>query len=210
MKTLTTIQKLAKVGRVLSKIVYIFSMIGAIGSAVGIALVAAMGDKALSMSGDFVNQLGDEEAIAAIRSANLPSMIIPMVVGLAFCVAEAVISKFAENYFKNELADGTPFTLRGAKELMRLGIIQVAVSLGTSVVCGTVVGIASTLVSDLDKVELEGVSIGIGITFIVVSLLCRLGAEMTEGKTEAAPAPEAAPAVETAPTEEAAQPEAAE
>ena len=87
---------------------------------------------------------------------------------------------------------------------MRLGIIQVAVSLGTSVVCGTVVGIASTLVSDLDKVEFEGVSIGIGITFIVVSLLCRLGAEMTEGKTEAAPA------VETAPTEEAAQPEAAE
>lgn len=205
MKTLKTIQTLSKIGRIVSKIVYILCMVGAIGTAVGIALVATMGSKAISMSGDFVNQLGDEEAIAAIKEVNLPMMIVPMAVGMAFCIAEAVISKFAENYFKNELDDGTPFTLRGANELMRLGIIQAAVSLGTSIVCGTAVAIVSTLVPGLNKMEFNGMSVGIGITFIVVSLILRLGAELTEGKTQAAPAPQAAPASAPAPAVEAAQ-----
>ena len=45
---------------------------------------------------------------------NMPTIYTTMVVGMVCCVAEAVLSKFAELYFKNELADGNPFTLRSA------------------------------------------------------------------------------------------------
>lgn len=44
------------------------------------------------------------------------------------CAGEAVVAKFAEIYFKNELQAETPFTIGGAKELQRLGILVIAVS----------------------------------------------------------------------------------
>ena len=48
---------------------------------------------------------------------SMPTIYTTMTVGMVFCAAEAILSKFAELYFKNELADGNPFTLHGAKEL---------------------------------------------------------------------------------------------
>ena len=50
------------------------------------------------------------------------------------CAGEAVLSKFAEHYFKRELADGTPFNLGGAKELMRLGIFTICIPIGTQII----------------------------------------------------------------------------
>ena len=211
MKTLNTIQKLAKLGKILSKIVYILSMIGAIGAGVGVVLMATMGEDAIAKSKESLMQAGEKSAIEQLDKMDVPFLIVIMCVAVAFCVAEAVISKFAEKYFTNELADGTPFTLRGAKELMRLGIIQAAVSIGTSTVCGAALAIASASIKSLENETFNGMSFGLGITFIIVSLICRLGAELTEGKTEAAPAPEVAPAPEAAPAvEEAPAPEAAE
>ncbi len=40
-----------------------------------------------------------------------------------------MIAKFAEHYFKGELLDGTPFNMERAKELTRLGIITIGVSI---------------------------------------------------------------------------------
>ena len=37
---------------------------------------------------------------------------------MVICAGEAVLAKFAEVYFKNELTAGTPFTLAGAKEML--------------------------------------------------------------------------------------------
>ena len=193
MKTLNTIQKLAKLGKILSKIVYILSMIGAIGAGVGVALMATMGEDAIAKSKESLMQAGEKSAIEQLEKMDVPFLIVIMCVSVAFCVAEAVISKFAEKYFTNELADGTPFTLRGAKELMRLGIIYIAVNLGVSIVAGTVYAIFSKTIETADKTEFHGLSIGLGITFIIVSVICRYGAELTEGQTEAAPAVEAAP-----------------
>lgn len=45
-----------------------------------------------------------------------------------------MIAKFAEHYFKGELLDSTPFNMERAKELTRLGIITIGVSIVTEVV----------------------------------------------------------------------------
>lgn len=182
MKTLETIQKLAKVGKTLSKIAFIFSIIGAVGTAVGIGGVAVLGDDALKLGGDSVTS-----AIQNESDMDIPAMIAAMAVGMVFLIAQIFISKFAEIYFKNELSDGTPFTVRGAKELLRLGIICIAVSLGTALVCSIGLGVASYLIPSIEEAsnEIEGIhSVGIGIAFIVCSLLCRLGAEMNESQSE--------------------------
>jgi hypothetical protein len=203
MKTLNTIQILAKIGKVLSIIAHVCCMIGGICCAVTAGLLGFCGEDAISFAKDNADQIDDEQARLIIEKLTNPMMITIIAIAAAFCFAGAVVARFATNYFKHEIEDGTPFTMRGAKELMRLGIIYIAVNLGVSIVAGAVFAIASKSWDLADKYEFNGQSIGLGIVFIVVSLICRYGAELTEGKNQpaatavSAPA-EAAPAAETA------------
>lgn len=65
------------------------------------------------------------------------------------CAGEAVVAKFAEIYFKNELQAETPFTIGGAKELQRLGILVIAVS----VFCNAAGVLIEGVISGLTNVE---------------------------------------------------------
>jgi hypothetical protein len=116
---------------------------------------------------------------------SVPYMYTAMSVGAVFCVAEAVLAKFAEIYFKHELADGDPFTLRGAKELMRLGVLNIAISMVTVIVCSIGVGIVANFFPEMDKLKLgEFSSVGLGVAMIVLSIFCRYGAQIREEKGE--------------------------
>ena len=205
MKTLKTIQILAKIGKVLSIIARVCCMIGGICCAVTAGLLGIYGEKAISIAKDNAGQIDDEQARQIVEKLTNPMLITIIAIAAAFCFAGAVVARFAKNYFTHEIEDGTPFTLRGAKELMRLGIIYIAVNLGISIIAGTVFAIASKSWELADKYEFQGQSIGLGIAFIIVSLICRYGAELTEGKNEpavtAASAPVEAAPVEAAPVE---------
>ena len=208
MKTLNTIQILAKIGKVLSILARVCCMIGGIGCTVAAVLLGVYGEKAISIAKENADQIDDEQARQIVEKLTSPMVITIIAIAAAFCFAGAVVARFAKNYFQHEIEDGTPFTMRGAKELMRLGIIYIAVNLGVSIVAGTVFAIVSKSWELADEYEFSGLSIGLGIAFIIVSLICRYGAELTEGKTESAPAlettaapVEAAPAAEETPTE---------
>ena len=65
-----------------------------------------------------------------------------------------------------------------AKELTRLGIITIGVSIVTEMVAAIVYEIMSFIFVNTDSLEIGNWgSVGIGITFIIVSLICRYGAE---------------------------------
>ena len=174
-KSLQTIQNLNKLGKVLSKIVFICCLVGAIGCIIGIASVALIGtDEVLKIGGVSIRGLIEKEA-----DMNITTLYVAMFVWMVVCISEAVISKTAEHYFSNELAAGTPFTFEGAKEMLRLGIIVIAVPLGTTFACAVGVGIVSALVEGVDKIEISNdVSVTLGIMFIVMSVIFRYGAEI--------------------------------
>ncbi len=211
MKTLKTIQMLSKIGRIVSIVLFIFCIIGIVGTVIGIISVAALiavGNGSFEIGDTVVKLIGDE-----ISKEDMPNstMIAAMAVGAVILVGMAVLCRMAKNYFTNELADGTPFTFRGAAELQRLGIASIIVSVVTSFIAFGGLEIASLFVSDIDKSKLDanvGSSIGTGLIIILISLLCRLGAETAEAKAapaaESAPEAEAAPAAEAAPEAEAA------
>ena len=118
------------------------------------------------------------------NSANLsaPAPYAAMATGMVLCAAKAVLCRFAMTYFKNELADGTPFTLRGSKELQRLGILTIAFPLGAAIVCTMGIAIADNFYPGLDKMTAgDYTSAGVGIMVILLSIICRYGAELTEG-----------------------------
>ena len=179
MNTLKTIQTLAKIGKVFSKIIFVCCIVGFCGCIVGIVSLA-LGAETFKLGGVTIHSMIENEA-----GMSLPTLYASMAVGLLFCGAEAVLCKFAEAYFKHELADGNPLTLRGAKELLRLGILTVAIPLGTVIICSIGVAIADNMVPGIDKLSIgEFSSVGLGVMMIVLSLFCRYGAERNEGKPD--------------------------
>ena len=178
MKTLNTIQTLSKIAKIICKIVFILCLVGGIGCLVGIFSLAFIPD-GFKLGGVTVHSMIENSADVTMGAAYTG-----MAVGVILCAGEAVLCKFAERCFKNELAAGTPFTFEGAKELMRLGILTISISIGTTVVAAIVNEIMNHFLEGVDKIELSnGFSIGIGIAFIIMSLLCRHGAEIKQGET---------------------------
>ena len=179
-KSLKTIQVFAKIGKILSKIVFICCIVGAAFCLVALVAVAMGVTGAMEFGGINIHGLIEENAGISVNS-----MYALMVVGVVACVCEGIVAKFAEVYFEHELAAGTPFTFDGAREMLRLGIIAAAVSLGGNVVISIIREIMSYAMTGVQELSVEiGTSVGIGVAFIIVSFICKYGAEQAEKYTD--------------------------
>jgi len=166
MKTLNIIQKLFRIGKVLSKIIFIFCVIGFCGCIVGI-LSMALGAPTLKIGGVTLENILNTKAEVTIGTVYAA-----MAAGMILCTGEAVLAKFAEHYFKRELADGTPFNLEGAKEMQRLGILTICIPIGA---------VMEQTIQNVAPLRLDSAgSVALGVMFIVMSLICRYVADMYE------------------------------
>lgn len=172
MKTLKTLQVIAKIGRILSTIVFVCCVVGAALSAIGIVCLAVIPE------GFQIGEVTVRGLVEQKAGVSLTTCCMTMAQAVVFCAGEAVLAKFAERYFKNELKAGTPFTFDGAKELMRLGILAICISIGTAIIAGLVYVIFKVAAKDVAEPSFHnGASVGIGVMMIVGSLLCKHGAE---------------------------------
>lgn len=179
MKTIETIQTLSKIGKVLSKICYILGLIGAIGCAVGLVSLPFADPGVFKIGGVSIHSL-----IVNNAGIDLTSLYPAMTGAMIQCIGQLLLAKNAEKYFAHELAAGTPFTQDGAKELLRLGILAICLPLGCLILAEIVSGILAGFLNcgDLLKLENSG-SVTLGIMFIVISILCRYGAEQKAEQT---------------------------
>lgn len=178
MKSLDTIQKLSKIGRVLSKIAFVFSVVGICGCIAGLLSLCFGNGSLIKIGGVTLHALVSEE-----YGYNIKSICAVLSGWMAVCAGEAVLAKFAEHYFKRELADGTPFTFAGAKEMQRLGILTICLPIGTQIVAEIVHAVMEQTIQGVAPLQLNNdSSVTLGIMFIVLSLICRYGAELREGK----------------------------
>ena len=182
MKTLKTIQKLCRLGAALSKAAFVLAVVGFCGCAAGI-LSAALGDGSVVRWGGvtFHGLLSgfDETALHSAAAALCGWAIL--------CAGEAVLAQFAELYFKNEQQAGTPFTLAGAKELKRLGVLTIVLPAGCALAAEIAEGVAANYMNVAAEIGAPayfetGASISLGVMFLVTSLLCRCAAEQGGAK----------------------------
>lgn len=184
MKSLNTIQKLSKLGRVLSKIAFIFSVIGFCGCIAGLISLRFGNGSLLKLGGVTLHGL-----ISAEYGYNIKSIGAALSGWLIVCAGEAVLAKFAEQYFKNELRAGTPFTLAGSKELLRLGILTLAIPTGCAVLSSIVEGVIAGFLeveraAAMDLQFDNEASIALGVMFLLGSLLCCHGTELRAARGE--------------------------
>ena len=181
MNTLKNIQTLSRIGRVLSRIVFVSTIVGFCGCVIGLVGLS-LGLEPFQLGGVTIHGI-----LPDASGQELPFLYAALSVGILFCVAEGILSRFAEMYFQHELEDGDPFTLRGAKELMRLGILTIALPLGTIILGSIGLEIAKQFFGPFESPSLDDfASVGLGVAMIIVSLLCRYGAERIEGKKDEA------------------------
>ena len=142
-KSLKAIQTLVKIGRIISKIIFIFCIVGAAGCVLGILSLALI-------PGDFrVGEMTLRELIETKSGVTFGTMYTSMAAGIVPCAGEAVLAKLAERCLKRELDAGTPFTFAGAKDLITLGICAVCITVGTAITAGIVTGIMKNFFEQL-------------------------------------------------------------
>lgn len=178
--TLETIQKLAKAGKILSKIVFICCLIGVIGCAVG-GLAMAFIPKELTFGNVHVIGIGGLiEKNSGVAMGNIYAAVL---CGAVAAGAECMLAYFAGRYFENELEAGTPFTFEGAAELKKLGIRTIVIPIAAIVAAEIVRAVLAHYMPGVRELPYDnGVSVGLGIMFLVGSLLCRYGAEQQAQK----------------------------
>ena len=104
-----------------------------------------------------------------------------------------MLAKFAERYFRNELTAGTPFTLAGAGELRRLGMLSLVLPAGCAAAACLVEGIVAGFSGGAQEIAGDlwqdgNAGIALGVMFLALSLLCRHGAEQAGGSRGETPA----------------------
>lgn len=183
-KNYKIVQKIAKIGKILSKVAFVFSIIGICGCLVGLLSNLFGSGKIVKIGGVTIYGL-----LADFTAYNVKSISATLVAWLIVCIGQAVLAKFAELYFCNALMAGTPFTKTGARELRRLGIMAIAIPTGCVVLAEIVQGIMMgfmnvTAAGGTDLSFDNEASIIVGVMFIACSFLCGYGAEVLEGKNK--------------------------
>ena len=118
MKSLQTIQKLSKIGKVVSEVIYIMSIV--------VFFLCLVGVVSLVLGADTIKVL--DGWIQKEANITTETIYLALIIAMIFCVSRAILSKYWQHYFKGELQDETPFNEARAIELRRIGILTVCIS----------------------------------------------------------------------------------
>lgn len=170
-KSLSTVQKICKVCKVLAEIAFVLFVV-IVALMLAAAIFTGTGNfDALLLSGGVV--LDDMLQQTGVTQDYMVAVFVCLTIIIA---AEAVVAKFINVYFKHELKAGTPFTFEGAKEMLRLGIITIAVPVGASVISAIYLTVVTADSGDWNfSVK---ISLGMGLMFLALSPLLKHGTEL--------------------------------
>lgn len=166
-KTERTIAKVTNAGRILSRIAWIFDLIACGCSAFLILAALLWWNTRPDLFTGYASQTG-----ALLICAG----------DLIGCAGSAVLAYFARQHFAHALEAQTPFTLRGAAEQKRLGILILCISPATMVLR---VALSAAFSAEFMPERLAGMIVAdggmlaLGVMFLVLSLRvplrCRAG-----------------------------------
>ena len=171
MEQLQKIQKTFHIFEILTKIAYIFSIVGAVFCAVG-ALCALC-----YLSGGQVFSLFGEPITIFSTTRTMSETLAIMLADFVMITVEAILLSFALRYLKAEQAAGTPFTEAGADMLKKLGIRCIWMPI-VAMVLASVIGVCYNVENIGSDSNLP--SLATGVVLILASMIFRYGAALEE------------------------------
>ena len=171
MEQLQKIQKTFHIFEILTKIAYIFSIVGAVFCAVG-ALCALC-----YLSGGQVFSLFGEPITIFSTTRTMSETLAIMLADFVMITVEAILLSFALRYLKAEQAAGTPFTEAGADMLKKLGIRCIWMPI-VAMVLASVIGVCYNVENIGSDSNLP--SLATGVVLIIASMIFRYCAALEE------------------------------
>lgn len=173
MNSKKTIDTIVKISEVFCRVVYICSIVCLCISAVGFVLIP-YGGEILKIGGVTINNIIDVE--------DTTSLFPFFAEGIINCIGFIILTREAQRYLRLEIQAGTPFDLEAASELKRLGLITVIVPISANIIVEIVSNIFESITNSaafsLDNLDFDNDgSIAIGLMLVLMSVLCRYGAE---------------------------------
>lgn len=169
-KTLKYIQTFSKIGQILSKVVFVASIVGAVCCAVGFIClqwtdVLVLGR--IKIHGPV--EWAEDMALGNAYAATFCTFIVLM--------GEIFVANYAAKVFSHELTIGNPFDLQLSKEVFKLGILVISVSAGTSIAAAITYEIIKAFTETTEAYKIDfGIQLGFGLSFIFISQLLKYGA----------------------------------
>lgn len=166
METLNKIQKTVNVFKVLTLVAMILSFVTGLLLLTGIGIWHGVNEVGIIDKSDFsfAELMGYNENIAVIWCA------------FVTVITDGILLAFTHSYLKHEIADGTPFTERGAAEIKKLGIRIIVLPIVSISICGI---ICECYGIDPTKDYSNETSVVFGIALIIISMIFRYGAEIS-------------------------------
>lgn len=169
------LQIITKMGKILSKLVFIFSIVCVCMCVAGLISSMFKSDRIFKIGNVTIHGL-----LPIFDGYNEKSINIILTAYLIIFSGKAVVSKFAERYFHNTLIAETPFTQSGAIELRKLGIITIVIPTSCVILAEILQEIMIKFMNLSAEIQIDlnfgnETSVILGIMFIVGSFLC--GAE---------------------------------
>lgn len=173
MQSLKNVQTWAQVFKVFTIIAIVFLSIGIVAGLISFISITNQGIF------EEINNLLIENGDEAITHLTAPNLLISIISMLASLVVEILTLK----YINKELADGTPFTYDGSKQLFWLAIIGLILPAVASAISGIIVLSYGITFAEVEE-TITGVSFGYAIGLIILSQIFKYGAELREKKSD--------------------------
>ena len=174
--TLNKIQKLAKAGLIISKIILYCCCVGLFCC---VLVLISRKNVVLLENIAFGNATNIKEAIS------IGDYYCSTTTGIIMCIMEIILSVLSIKFFKKELEIGTPFNLEITKQMKKLGIRFIYVPLIAIITSSIAHECFSHYYEGVKEIDFSNsTSIDLGLAFLVISLICKYGAQLIEERTK--------------------------
>ena len=174
---------LTKVAYVLTIIAFVCCIIGVAGSVVGMSLLWLVKDAVIQ----------DGKTIADVlleKGLTVNAAYVSMANSVLVCGVGIFMALYIGKFYKGVVNDGTPFKRETVKNMRKVAIVYLIVSVATCIMCGLCIGIARAIDKTMPKVDINNwFSLGFSIFFLILSLFVEYPVE--KGELNNTPAVEA-------------------
>lgn len=164
MKSLERVQKLSKIISIFVQIIFVCCIIALVGSVLGILSVAIIGKDPAVWT-----QISRD----AQTTVTFDMMMCYCIAGAILSAGEIALYYFVKEFYKKELTIGTPFNKEIVSDMQKIGILHIAIPLGTLIL--------SSIVMAIFRVNVDFSNIGdltIGLVYLALSFVFDYGADL--------------------------------
>lgn len=177
MKSLQRVQKIMSVLKVLAKVLFIFSIIGAVLSLIMTLMIASLGSES-DVINEVIKQYVDNGLLPQGTDSKVmyQTMIATMMSSTLLCISEAIIYYFVKGMYSYAVEIGTPFDKTLVMKMRKLGKLRIIVSIVTLIICAIIISIT---VGDSNNISLSNSSsIIIGILYLIIACFLDYGSDI--------------------------------